>query len=109
MTIPTVPAVRPKPSATRAIFTAGSPGASRLTTIAAMIRARNALRRSRTIPARIVAIPTSRISVGGMRAPWWVEQLGPARALQNVRGETDGATLSTNAQGEVAGLGAWRH
>src|SRR2546421_1083812 len=32
MTIPTVPAVRPKPSATRAIFTAGSPGASRLTT-----------------------------------------------------------------------------
>jgi hypothetical protein len=53
-----------------------------------------------------VAIPTSKISVGGMRAPWWVEQLGPARALKNVRGETDVATLSTNAQGEVAALRA---
>src|SRR5207253_816909 len=35
ITIPMVPAVRPKPSATRAIFAAGSPGASRPTTIPA--------------------------------------------------------------------------
>ncbi len=68
MTTPTVPAVRPKPSATRAIFTAGSPGASKLTTIAALISARNAFKRSRTIPARIVAIPTNRISNGCMGA-----------------------------------------
>src|SRR2546430_16190944 len=41
ITMPMVPAVRPKPSATRAIFAAGSPGASRLTTIAAGISARD--------------------------------------------------------------------
>ncbi len=68
MTTPTVPAVRPKPSATRPIFTAASPGASKLTTIAAVISARNALRRNPTIPTRIVAIPTNRISNGCMDA-----------------------------------------
>jgi len=66
ITMPMVPAVRPKPSATRAIFAAGSPGASRLTTIAAATSARNAFRRSPRIPPRIVAIPTSRISKGCM-------------------------------------------
>src|SRR5438105_6434919 len=71
ITMPMVPAVRPKPSATRAIFAAGSPGASRLTTIAAAIRARNALRRSPRIPPRIVAIPTSRISRGCMCAQYY--------------------------------------
>ena len=64
MTIPMVPAVRPNPSATRAIFTAGSPGASRLTTIAAVTSARNALSRSSRIAPRIVAIPTRRITAG---------------------------------------------
>ena len=68
MTIPIVPAVRPNPSATRAIFTAGSPGASRLTTIAAVTSARNAFRRRPRIPPRIVAIPTSRMSRGCMGA-----------------------------------------
>ncbi len=70
MTIPIVPAVRPNPSATRAIFAAGSPGVSRLTTIAAVTSARNAFRRSPTIPPRIAAMPTNRMSTGciGARA-----------------------------------------
>src|SRR5947199_153411 len=83
MTIPIVPAVRPKPSATRAIFTAGSPGASRPTTIAAVTSARNAFRRSPRRPSRIAVIPTSRISHGGMGATRLKERAGldgPPRA-----------------------------
>src|SRR2546429_7806111 len=63
-----------------------------------MIRARNALRRSRTIPARIVAIPTSRISVGGMRAPWWVEQLAFPRSLLLAPPHLLSINLGSNAE-----------
>src|SRR5206468_10413871 len=63
-----------------------------------MIRARNALRRSRTIPARIVAIPTSRISVGGMRAPWWVEQLAFLRSLLLAPPHLLSINLGSNAE-----------
>src|SRR3989442_9350343 len=90
MTTPTAPAVRPKPSATRPILTAGSPGASKLTTIAAVISARNPLRRSPTIATRIVAIPTNRISNGCMDA----RGLGQR---DNVRLETEYCWETSNA------------
>ena len=41
ITIPILPQVDPNASATRVIFSANGPGASRLTTIAAVIKANN--------------------------------------------------------------------
>src|SRR2546430_7790605 len=65
ITIPMVPAVRPKPSATRAIFAAGSPGASKLTNITVAARGRNALRRDPTVPAEVVALTNNTVRRGG--------------------------------------------
>ena len=74
ITMPMLPAVRPNASATREIFTACSPGARKLTTIAAPMRARNALRRRPTIPPMITTMPTSRMTNGCMpesATPYW--------------------------------------
>lgn len=64
MTTPILPAVVPNSVATRLIFSENSPGASRLTTIAAVIRARNALTRRATIIPMTMATPMARMTRG---------------------------------------------
>src|SRR3954471_6501653 len=64
MTMPMLPAVRPNASATREIFTACSPGARKLTTIAAPTSARNAFSRRPMIAPMITTMPISRMTKG---------------------------------------------
>ncbi len=64
MTMPIPPAVLPNASATRAIFSAATPGLNRLTAIAETMSARNALILSTTIMMTTEMIPTPRMTSG---------------------------------------------
>ena len=64
MTTPIFPAVVPNAAATRPTLSANGPGDSRLTTVAAVINARNALTRSTTIMLMTMAIPRARMIRG---------------------------------------------
>ena len=69
ITMPILPTVDPKASATRVIFSANAPGDSRLTSMAAVINAMKALTRRTMIIPRTVTTPMIRITSGSMRMP----------------------------------------
>jgi len=64
MTMPILAVAPPKASATRCILSPNAPGARRLTSIAAMIRAIKALTRRTMIRPTTVTIPNTRITSG---------------------------------------------
>ena len=68
--IPISPAVRPNSTPTRSNFSYGSPGASTLTNIAAVISAKNALVRSTTISTRTVPMPIASMNSGCSSMRW---------------------------------------
>ena len=59
MTTPILPDASPKAAATRAIFSASTPSANRLTTIAAVMSARKAFNFIPMIMPKTMAIPTA--------------------------------------------------
>ncbi len=59
-----LPDEEPNAAATRSIFPAGSPGAIRLTSMAALIKATKALTRKKMIMPTTVAMPNSKMATG---------------------------------------------
>ena len=81
MTMPTPAAVLPNASATRPIFSAKAPGENTLTSIAAVIKAMNALTRSTIIMPMTVTMPITRMTSGsvissirGLTISYWVQR-----------------------------------
>lgn len=96
--MPILPAVAPKASVTRLVFTANSPGASRLTTMAAVIKARKALTRKAIIIPSTTAIPIARISNGPIPTGAWLAKTHKDDSPHKIRSSLD-ALASLNHLG----------